>query len=150
MDDIVARVLAERTNSYGSFGENAHFTQSHMRKLGSPRLQGYDGEILAETAHMVHHKLSRLHIGGETPGNEDSFVDDAGYAFVCAGHMLTAPSDWEPSGGKQALFVRGSRAARAYNLVQAMLPTIFSYSDRRHVGVAMAHLGQHLQELVGR
>lgn len=148
MDNIVAQVLAERSGTYGSFGENACFTQMRMADYGEPALEGYDRMVLKETAHMVYHKLSRLHIGGETARNEDSFVDDAGYAFVCAGHLLTSPKDWKPEGGERALFVRGSRANRAYNLVQSMMPTIFEHENRRHAGIAMTHLGLALQELV--
>ena len=147
-DNIVASVLKERGGSYGSFGENASFTQRNLGRLGDPGIEGYDADVLMETTHMLYHKLARLHVGGEGRGNEDSFVDGPGYCFVGAGHILTRPDDWSPRGGKRALFVKGSRANKAYNLVQAMLPTIFRYKDPRHVAIGLAHLGEKLQELV--
>lgn len=147
-DNIVARVLKERSGSYGSFGENASFTQQQMMWIGEPEIEGHDADVLMETSHMIYHKLARMHVGGEGPGNDDSFVDGPGYCFVGAGHILTRAEGWKPDGGKRALFVKGSKANKAYNLVQAMLPTIFEYQDPRHVAIGLAHLGEKLQELV--
>ena len=147
----VKKVLHERTGSYGSFGENATFTQSAIRRLGRPSVSGlYDDFVLSEAAHMIYHKLGRIHIGGDIPSNQDSFVDNAGYAFVCARHMLSTHPNWEPDGGEGALDIMETRGNRALELVDAAMPTIFQYTDRIHVGQAMLHLGQRLQALVDK
>ena len=121
-----------------------------MRDLGQPRIEGCDRYILSEATHMMYHKLSRIHVGGDIPSNQDSFIDNAGYAYVCARHMLGTQPNWRPTGGVRALDVAETRGNRAIELVDAMMPTIFQYTDRTHVGQAMVHLGQRLQALVDR
>ena len=146
----VKKILRERTEAYGSFGENASFTQGCVLGLGWPSLTGYDAYVLAEAAHMMYHKLGRVHIGGDTPGNQDSFIDCAGYAIVCARHMLGTQPNWTPREGKGELYEETGRGRRVFDIVDAMMPTIFEYTERAHVGEAMLHLGQRLQSMVDK
>ena len=85
MADEIAKVLDERTATYGSFADNALLTDMVLTWLRGS--DPHPDVAVEEAAHMVAHKAARIIVGGITG---DSHVDMKGYLRLipayCAPH----------------------------------------------------------------